>query len=232
MKQLKANVLFSCIGKPADLYDETHPDWAPTKNMRHSSSSVSKPSFQSALARQKRAKERQNKKRKCVQELFKELDCESEMNIIGKGDSEKENIDVKTSAREETRSLECTSIAIQTELSMQNIEKVENLKQSQEAGNSVLSMSWFEADEERVKFYTGLTAMSVLMAVFDLIIPPLPERKSISKFQQLLITFMRLTLYLSVQDLAYRFGVHASTVSRVFQTYMQVMCTFMAFLVK
>ena len=171
MKQLKGNVLFSSIGKPADLYDETHPDWAPTKNMRHSSSSVSKPSFQSALARQKRAKERQNKKQKCVQELFKELDCESEMNIIGEGDSEKENIDVKTSAREETRSLECTSIAIQTNLSMQNIEKLENSKQSQEAGNSVLSKCWFEVD----KFCTGLTAMSVLMAVFDLISPPLPE---------------------------------------------------------
>ena len=234
MKQLIANVLFSCIGKPADLYGETHPDWAPTKNMRHSSSSVWKPSSQYALARQKRAKERRNKKRKCVQGLFKELDCESEMNIIGEGDSEKENIDVKTSAREETRSLECTSIAIQTDLSMQNIEKLENSKQSQEAGNSVLSKSSFEADEERVKFYTYgcLTAMSVLMAVFDLISPPLPERKSISKFQQLLITFMRLRLNLSVQDLAYRFGVHASTVSRVFQTCMQVMYTSMAFLVK
>ena len=40
------------------------------------------------------------------------------MNIIGEGDSEKENIDVKISAREETCSLECTSIAIQTDLSI------------------------------------------------------------------------------------------------------------------
>ena len=90
------------LGKPAALYDETHPDWAPTKNMGHSSSSVSKPSSKSALARQKRAKERKSKKRKCVQELFKEMDCQSEMNIIGEGDSEKENIDVEVSAMEET----------------------------------------------------------------------------------------------------------------------------------
>ena len=77
------------------------------------------------------------------------------MNIIGEDDSEKENIDVETSAMEETeetRSLAHTSIAIQTDLSMQDIEELENLKQSQEAGNSVLSKSWFEADEERVKF--------------------------------------------------------------------------------
>ena len=203
--------------------------------MGHSSSSVSKPSSKSAQARQKRAKERQSKKRKCVQELFKEMNCENEMNIIGEDDSEKENIDVETSAMEETeetRSLACTSIAIQTDLSMQDIEELESLKQSQEAGNSVLSKSWFEADEERVKFYTGLTALSVMMAVFDLISPALPERKSISKFQQLLITFMRLRLNLSVQDLAYRFGVHASTVSRVFQTCVHAMFTSMAFLVK
>ena len=76
---------------------------------RQRTSSVSKPSSKSALARQKRAKERQSKKRKCVQELFKEMN------------SEKENFDVETSAveeTEETRSLAYTSIAIQTDLSM------------------------------------------------------------------------------------------------------------------
>ena len=57
---------------------------------------------------------------------FKEIDCESEMNIIREGDSEKENIDVKTSAREETHSLEDTSIAIQTDLSTQDIEELQN----------------------------------------------------------------------------------------------------------
>ncbi|PFX26223.1 hypothetical protein AWC38_SpisGene9092 [Stylophora pistillata] len=99
-------------GKPADLYDETPPDWAPTKNMGHSSSSVSKTSSKSALARQKRTRERQSKKQKCVQELFKKMDCESKMNIIGEGDGEKENIYVEASAMEETRSLAYTFVAI------------------------------------------------------------------------------------------------------------------------
>ena len=44
---------------PADLYDEIHLEWAPTKNMGHSLSSVLKPSSQSALAQQKRAKAKQ-----------------------------------------------------------------------------------------------------------------------------------------------------------------------------
>ena len=115
-------------GKPADLNDKTHPDWSLTKNMGHSSSSVSKPSSLSALAQQKQAKERQSKKQNCVQELFKEMDCESEMNIIREGDSEKENIDVKTSAMEETYSLTYTSIAIQTDLSIQDREELETCR--------------------------------------------------------------------------------------------------------
>ena len=53
------------------------------------------------------------------------MDCESEINILGEGDSETENIDVKTSARRETRSLEYTSIAIQTDLSKQDINELE-----------------------------------------------------------------------------------------------------------
>ena len=158
---------FLCLRKPADLYHETLPEWAPTKNTGHSSSSVSKPSSLSALAWQKRAKERRSKKQKCVQELFKEIDCESEINILGEGDSETENIDVKTSERRETRSLEYTSIAIQTFLSRTWTRK--SIKQSKEAGISVLSKSWFEADEEKVKFCTGLKATNVRMTVFDLI---------------------------------------------------------------
>ena len=43
---------------------------------------------------------------------------------------------------------------------------------------------------------------------------------------------MRLRLNLSVQDLAYRFGVHVFTLSRVFQAWTQIMFTCMAFQVK
>lgn len=51
----------------------------------------------------------------------------------------------------------------------------------------------------------------MLMAVFEASSPGLSERKSLAKFQKLLLTTMHLRLNLSVQDLAYRFGVHPST---------------------
>ena len=52
------------------------------------------------------------------------------MIIIWEGDSEKGNIDVKTSARKETRSFEYTSIAIQADSPEQDIEGQENIKPS------------------------------------------------------------------------------------------------------
>ena len=123
-----------------------------------------------------------------------------------------------------------TRVNFQADLPKEDIEVLENMRPSKKAGNSVLSKSSFEADEERVKFYTRLTAMSIMLAVFDLINPSLSERKSITKFQKPLLTFMRLRLNLSVQ--AYRLGVHVFTLSRVFRTWTQIMFTFMAFLVK
>lgn len=76
-----------------------------------------------------------------------------------------------------------------------------------------------------------MTAMSVLMDTFELISPALPEQKSGIKLQQLIMTIMYLTLKLLVQDLAYKFGGGASTMSRVFQTCMHGMFTSISFLV-
>ncbi len=74
--------------------------------------------------------------------------------------------------------------------------------------------------------------MAVLIAVRDLIRPGLPERKSLDKFQQLLITLMQLRLNLCVQDLSYRFGIHSSTITRVFQSCIDTMFVAMKFLVR
>ena len=67
--------------------------------------------------------------------------------------------------------------------------------------------------------YTGLTNWELLHLLLMFIQPSLRQRSVLTPFQQLLITLMRLRLNLSVKDLAYRFGVHYSTISR---------CTFLA----
>ena len=69
------------------------------------------------------------------------------------------------------------------------------------------------------------------MTIYNLVSPCLPKRECLTKFQQLLLTLMRLRLNLLVQDLAYRFGTHVSTASGTFQACMQTMYSSMHFLV-
>ncbi|XP_072047344.1 uncharacterized protein [Amphiura filiformis] len=81
--------------------------------------------------------------------------------------------------------------------------------------------------DERVKYYTGLPNFLVLSAVFDLIAPYLKKthRSLLTKFQQMMLVLMRIRLNLSEQDLAYRFNVSQSTVSRIFRATLDVMFT-------
>ena len=74
----------------------------------------------------------------------------------------------------------------------------------------------FKNDNGKVKFYTGLPNYEVFDAVLFLISPQLKTEKAtkLSTFQQVLLTLMKLRLNLPHQDLAYRFGVHMSTISR------------------
>ena len=48
-------------------------------------------------------------------------------------------------------------------------------------------------------------------------------RSSITKFQQFIMVLMKLRLNLPNQDIAYRFGVHQSSVSRNFRKWIDVM---------
>ncbi|XP_055499203.1 uncharacterized protein LOC129701792 [Leucoraja erinacea] len=88
----------------------------------------------------------------------------------------------------------------------------------QEAAQIKFTQESFPKDDEKVKFYTGLPTFSILMLVFDYVEDKLPNRDSLTHFQQLLIILMKLRLAVSHEDLAYRFLVSDSTISRVFNT--------------
>ncbi|XP_077437124.1 uncharacterized protein LOC144060999 isoform X2 [Vanacampus margaritifer] len=79
-----------------------------------------------------------------------------------------------------------------------------------------LSENSLRNDAEKVKFYTGLPNFFVLETVMLLLAPHMDTIRNakLSKFQQLLLTLMRLRLDLRNQDLAYRFGVKVGTVVR------------------
>ena len=83
----------------------------------------------------------------------------------------------------------------------------------------------FKEDDEKVRFYTGLTNWSLLAIVVHFVQPfvDVHNRSMLPAFQQIVMTLMRLRLGLSGQDLGYRFGVHRSTISRIFASVIDVL---------
>ena len=90
---------------------------------------------------------------------------------------------------------------------------------------TALDYECFKDDNEKVRFYTGLTNWSLLLIVFQFVQPFIyaSHRSSLPAFQHVVMTLMRLHLGLSRQDLGYRFGVHCSTMCHVFATVIDVL---------
>lgn len=104
-------------------------------------------------------------------------------------------------------------------------------KENQALKESVEKMSLTEvslrSDPAKVRFYTGLPNYFVFETVMWLLSPHMKGEKSakLSKFQQLLLTLIRLRLDLKNQDLAYRFGVKVSTVTKTVHSVVNIMST-------
>lgn len=105
--------------------------------------------------------------------------------------------------------------------------KKENMELRESLDKMSLTEASFRNDPEKVRFYTGLPNYFVFETVMLLLIPHMKGDKNVklSKFQQLLLTLMRLKLDLRNQDLAYRFGVKVATVARTVHRIIHIMFT-------
>jgi len=90
-----------------------------------------------------------------------------------------------------------------------------------------LSQDAFKDDDQKVNFYTGLPSFQILMVIFNFVSPHVKHGSStthaLSKFEEFIAMLMKLRLGLFDQDLAYRFGVHQSTISRNFRKWIDAM---------
>lgn len=112
------------------------------------------------------------------------------------------------------------------QLAHENANYAAKLKETEEQLRIlVINEDSFKENDEKVRFYTGLTNWDLLLTLFTFIQPALGSgsRTLLSPFQQLMLTLMRLRLSLSGQDLGYRFGVHPSTISRTFTNVLDVL---------
>lgn len=91
--------------------------------------------------------------------------------------------------------------------------------------SAALTEESFMCDDDKVQLYTGLPSYALLNIVFNFVAPCIRHhhRSTTSKFSQFLMVLMKLRLNLTDADLAYRFGVSRSTVSRIFLKWITVM---------
>ena len=80
-------------------------------------------------------------------------------------------------------------------------------------------------NDSLVAFYTGLPNFAVLMTIFNLVAPAVTStaRCALPKFSQMICVLLKLRLGVPDQDIAYRFKVSRSTISRSFQKWVDAM---------
>lgn len=105
-------------------------------------------------------------------------------------------------------------------------EECEQLKKKLETDtDQCLTDGSFQDDNAKVKYYTGLPNFETLMAVFSFIDSVVQSTRytSLSSFQQFILVLMKLRINVGDQDLAYRFGVNQSTVTRYVKKWIDIM---------
>ena len=91
-------------------------------------------------------------------------------------------------------------------------------------------------NDSAAKFYTGLGSWSL----FQFLLSHLTvyysnvksNQKKISPSDELLMVLLRLQLNLCIEELSYRFGITSSTVSDIFQKWIEMMFIHLNFLIK
>ena len=105
--------------------------------------------------------------------------------------------------------------------------KLPRIESSLKKAESTLSMvllteEGFCGNDKKTAFYTGLPSWLMFSVVLSFMESHLYSR-CLNPFQQLLMTFIRLRHNFPFDDIAYRFGVHTSTCSRLFATTISAM---------
>ena len=211
------SILCGTTGKPSALYDTTNPDWAPSLKLGHNkvdSCSVARDSERFA-----RSVKRQEQKRKHdAAEALLQLGSPSDHTTQPVDD------ECKLSEAACQTDLEGNVLSASQKELQRLLEENRTLKE-QLANSNKFDEGFFKDNDENVKHYTGLPSFAILVALFNFLEVYIPHTllNSLTKFQQLALTLMKLRLNLSHMDLGNRFHVHKSTSSKLFLNMIDIM---------
>ena len=185
--------------KPVDLFVTLNPDWLPTLNLGHSKvkwSSTSEDRYQRKRSRVSRMSESTGSTDEAPMP-----DPEMQIELGG-----------------------CDA-AVQTEESGEHVSKlhielnfayaiIHTLEDTIRRITPFTELYMEKSSDKFVQHYTGLPNFRVLKSVYDFVAPK-DQNTKLSPFQEFMATMIKLQHNPSSQDLAYRFDVSSSTVSRI-----------------
>ena len=205
-------------GKAAKLWDRYDPDWVPTQNLGHDKyDSAEKLQADSEVAakRDERARDRE-RKRVAEEERRLREEIEAKKQKVNEPGAKVMDISFDFDSAMEVGTDSETGTSTQTE---EFDYLFRNFSVSQP-----FDETYFANDNDKVRFYTGLPAYDVLQTVYKYVLPFVVRKSpTLSKFQEFVLTLMKLKLNMPMQDLAYRFGISLPTVSRIFLAWMVVL---------
>lgn len=214
--------IYCFVGKPASLYDKTNCDWAPTINLGHDKLKPSDGA--TSLSRYERKVDRAANRAR--------LDMANTLLSMQTSLVEDRAHDVVPPAADDDTK-EC-----QTDMSgdvVRGMEEemrrltLENSSLKLELASAKLTECSLAGNDNKVNFLSGLPTHYILMQLYNFVSPRLNEthRSSLTKFQQLLMTLMKLRLNVSNELLGFLFNVRQSTVSRIFLNTLDVLYVMM-----
>lgn len=132
------------------------------------------------------------------------------------------DVETQTEEQSETSTASCVSTVTRMDAETQT-EEFEYLLNAKPSGYKAPDKDFFDTDE-KIRFYTGLPSWEILIVAFEHVSKYVTRRtQSLNRFQEFVMVLIKLRLNVPFQDLAYRFVVSISTVSRIFSSWMVVM---------
>ena len=216
---------FIC-GRPASLYDELNPDWLPTQNLGHNKRN------ESVLSTERYTRRKARLARAQVSAATALLQTD------GGSEEQPENSGLITATHggcgghleggecnAQNQSAQGTEETADLHSELNNAyETIHRLQDKINRLQPFTQVSMKDKPDDFILHYTGIPNYRILNVIFDFVSSKItPTNTKLTPFQEFMVVLMKLRLHPSSKDLAYRFDVHPSTISRVMLKWLTVM---------